>query len=471
MAFLAAYHQNKGLMGTHGLQPAKDYYDVLTKRYDNTAASPVDGTVISYPTWWKQFRDHPSLFWFVELTDETMDNVILSGLTLSSLLVLTTTTHDSMLILFALWLLYFSIVTSANGTSFYSYGWESQLLETGFLAIFLCQDVFPRLTVTGNVGATTAAATTMTNKPTGTTTKPPSPIILWLFRWLIFRISIGAGLIKIRGDSCWTEKTCLLYHFETQPIPSPTSFVFHFLPTSILQKAVDLDLFVQVYTSWMVLLPTNVPRCPRRLINNVLLILVRVGGIIQAAFMLNIIVSGNLGFLPHLTIIPALACLDDACFTMKWSKQLQRQQPQSQRIKNQPPAQSQQITNNQYVWKWSSPRLWLDIAFAGLVMSLSRPVVSNLLQLDGTRQQMNASFDSFRLVGTYGAFGSVGKQRYEPIISIAYAKDGRDINTANEAASSSSDLEWIELEFPCKPGNVDRVSKSLLIVAVSSRIV
>lgn len=44
-----------------------------------------------------------------------------------------------------LWLLDFSIVTLAEGTSFYSYGWESQLLETGFLAIFLCD--LPRLVV------------------------------------------------------------------------------------------------------------------------------------------------------------------------------------------------------------------------------------------------------------------------------------------------------------------------------------
>ena len=50
-----------------------------------------------------------------------------------------------MTLLFGLWILYFTIVTSANGTSFYQYGWESQLLETGFLAIFLCRNFWPKL--------------------------------------------------------------------------------------------------------------------------------------------------------------------------------------------------------------------------------------------------------------------------------------------------------------------------------------
>ena len=58
---------------------------------------------------------------------------------------------------------------------------------------------------------------------------PPMPIIV-LFRWLIFRIMLGSGLIKIRGDEIWRNGTALYYHFETQPIPGPLSRWFHFLP-------------------------------------------------------------------------------------------------------------------------------------------------------------------------------------------------------------------------------------------------
>jgi hypothetical protein len=58
-------------------------------------------------------------------------------------------------------------------------GWESQLLETGFLAIFLCPlfdtSSLPRFT-------------------------PTSKFVIWGYRWLIFRIMLGAvsrqGLLR-----------------------------------------------------------------------------------------------------------------------------------------------------------------------------------------------------------------------------------------------------------------------------------
>lgn len=48
-----------------------------------------------------------------------------------------------------------------------------------------------------------------------------------------------------------------------------------------------------------------------------------------------------------------------------------------------------------------------------LLVFLSVPVVQNLLS---SNQQMNTSFDSFRLVNTYGAFGSITKERTEVVL-------------------------------------------------------
>lgn len=53
----------------------------------------------------------------------------------------------------------------------FSAGWESQLLETGFLGMFLCP------------------LWTLSRLPRST---PPSSIVIWGFRWLIFRIMLGA---------------------------------------------------------------------------------------------------------------------------------------------------------------------------------------------------------------------------------------------------------------------------------------
>src|SRR5439155_18118 len=58
----------------------------------------------------------------------------------------------------------------------------------------------------------------------------PLILVFWLFRWLGFRIMVGAGLIKLRGDECWRDLTCMYYHYETQPIPNPLSRYLHFAP-------------------------------------------------------------------------------------------------------------------------------------------------------------------------------------------------------------------------------------------------
>ena len=147
--------------------------------------------------------------------------------------------------------------------------------------------------------------------------------------------------------------------------------------------------------------------------------------------MLNIILSGNFAFLNHVTIIPALACLDDACFP-RWLKNYVYQR--HQKIRSGGHSEVSTIRRRAKIL-----RVFIDICLVTLIGYLSVPVVANLLQMGGNRQAMNASFNSFRLVNTYGAFGSVGERRYEPIISV-----------------SSNGQNWTEIELPCKPGNVNR---------------
>src|SRR4051794_41824532 len=95
-----------------------------------------------------------------------------------------------MLAWFALWVLYLSIVNI--GQVFYGFGWEWLLLEAGFLAIFL-----------------------------GPASIAPPIVIIWLIRWLLFRVELGAGVIKLRGDPCWRGPARLSNHYESQPAPNP----------------------------------------------------------------------------------------------------------------------------------------------------------------------------------------------------------------------------------------------------------
>ena len=57
--------------------------------------------------------------------------------------------------------------------------------------------------------------------------RPRHVIVNWIYRWTLFRLMFGAGLIKMRGDPCWRDLTCLDYYFETQPIPNALSWYCH----------------------------------------------------------------------------------------------------------------------------------------------------------------------------------------------------------------------------------------------------
>ncbi len=123
-----------------------------------------------------------------------------------------------------MWALYLSIVNI--GQTFYAFGWESLLLEAGFLAAFL--------------GPGWSAV--------------PAPL-LWLFRWLLFRVEFGAGLIKLRGDPCWRDLTCLDYHHETQPMPNPLSWYFHNLPKPLHRAEVLGSHFAQLVAPFLLFFP------------------------------------------------------------------------------------------------------------------------------------------------------------------------------------------------------------------------
>jgi hypothetical protein len=240
------------------------------------------------------------------------------------------------------------------GQEWYSYGWEIQLLETGFLAAFLC----PLLD-----------ARPFSRRP------PPIQIIV-LFRWLIFRIMLGAGLIKLRGDEVWRNSTALYYHFETQPIPGPLSRWFHFLPRWILRAGVWYNWLAELIAPWFAF----GPRIARH-----------VSGVIMIFLQIILILSGNLSFLNLLTIVPALACFDDKGLSRVLPKGLVRRATAA--VENAETYRPMEIT------------AWVITVIIGFLSI--QPAVNML----SSQQIMNTSFDPLNLVNTYGAFGSVGKER------------------------------------------------------------
>ena len=120
-----------------------------------------------------------------------------------------------------------------------------------------------------------------------------------------------------------------------------------------------------------------------------------IAGSVIVVFQIVLILSGNLSFLNWLSIIPALACFDDGF----WAKLLPGALVRKART-----AAKQAVP--------SRPMLTTAWIVTVLVAILSIQPAINLLS---SRQIMNTSFDPLDLVNTYGAFGTVGKERYNVV--------------------------------------------------------
>jgi len=212
VAFLVAINQILPLIGSNGLTPVNLYLDRVSNALGSTGAG---------------FMRLPSLFWWWH-SDSAFIVIAWIGFILSLVVI---SGYSNAIILAVLWFIYMSF--NHVGQEWYGYGWEIQLTETGFLAIFLCPLLdmrpFPKR-------------------------EPPMPIII-LFRWLIFRLMLGAALIKIRGDAIWRNGTALYYHFETQPIPGPLSCWFHFLPRVVLRMGVWFNWLAELIAPFFAFWP------------------------------------------------------------------------------------------------------------------------------------------------------------------------------------------------------------------------
>ena len=204
-AFVSLLRQLEPLLGSRGLLPVAQLL-AWEKAHSGVGA------------FWRE----PTVFW-LSAADGTLRAAALAGIALSAAALLGVT---NALVQAALWALYLSFVHV--GQIFYGYGWETQLLETGFLAIFLC----PLCSV----------------RPLPGTAAPKA--VVWLLRWLIFRIMLGAALIKLRNDPCWRDLTCLDYFFETQPNPNPVAWWAHHAPHSVHALGVLFNHFVELVVPW-----------------------------------------------------------------------------------------------------------------------------------------------------------------------------------------------------------------------------
>ncbi|HZC74212.1 MAG TPA: lipase maturation factor family protein [Jatrophihabitans sp.] len=354
VAFLVALNQFRALLGSDGMLPIPRY---LTRI---------------------RFRRAPSLFHW-RYSDGLFAATCWLGMVLAALTLAGLTEQAplavTVLVWFVMWALYQSIVNV--GQRWYGFGWESLLLETGFLAIFV-----------GNADAA-----------------PPIATML-LLRWLLFRLEFGAGLIKVRGDPCWRDLTCLYYHHETQPMPGPLSWYFHRLPRPLHKVEVAANHVTQLVVPFGLFAPQPVAG---------------IAAGIMVITQLWLVISGNFSWLNWIAIVLGLSVLPDGF--------LQRLLP---------------IAPPDHPGATPLPFVIAVLAATALVLVLSYWPVRNMM---GSRQLMNASFNAWHLVNTYGAFGSVTKVRREVVVE----------GTSDERITP--DTVWREYEFKGKPGELRRLPR------------
>jgi len=357
IGFVVALNQFRPLLGEKGLLPATIFIQQVS------------------------FLQAPSLFHFfakdAAFTVAAWAGIFLSGLAITGL-------SDrysiwfSVMIWSSLWMLYLSFVNV--GQTFYAFGWESILLEAGFYAIFL-----------------------------GPSRVAPPKLIIWMLRWLLFRVMFGAGLIKLRGDPCWRDLSCLDYHYETQPMPNPLSWYLHWAPAWTHHAGVLFNHFAEVIVPFGYFFPGPIGVA---------------AGLITLLYQGLIFASGNLSFLNFLTMILAVTTLND-----RFLRAI--------------------IPDSRYVLLWPpEPPAPPGITFqtASILVTLMTAVLSvaPILNMLSARQVMNTNYNPLHLVGTYGAFGSITRIRYEVIIE------------GTEDPVVTARTVWREYEFKGKPGDPSR---------------
>ena len=256
IAFWSLATQILGLAGHDGILPADRYM---------TAAHTLDGI--------SRYWMLPTLTW-ISASDTFLRALCIGGAALAALLIAGILPA---LVLPLLWLAYLSLSVVCG--EFLSFQWDALLLEAGFLAIFLAP---------------------WTVRERARAPADPPRLVVWLFLWLLFRLMVGSGAVKLTsGDATWRGLTALTVHFETQPIPTPFAWYAHWLPAWLLKASTVIVFAIELLVPMFIV-------TTRRLRRWAFVPLV--------ALQIVIALTGNYAFFNLLTAALCVFLIDDAAW-------------------------------------------------------------------------------------------------------------------------------------------------------------
>jgi lipase maturation factor 1 len=202
IAFVSFGVQALGLVGSHGILPVADFLQAVRAGAGSAA-----------------YFEVPTLLW-LNASDAAISALWIAGALLG---LAAAAGFRQRIVLAACLILWLSVC--AAGQEFFAFQWDYLLAEAGFLAIFADR----------------------------------SPVRVWLFRWLIFRLIFFSGVVKLAsGDPTWRGLTALDYHYETQPLPTPPAWLMHQLPGLFQKISTAIVLFAELIVPFLFFGPRRV---------------------------------------------------------------------------------------------------------------------------------------------------------------------------------------------------------------------
>lgn len=378
-AFLSLWVQLPGLIGQNGILPTEQFVAATREQ-----AGPSQRWFLL-----------PTLAWF-DASDGMLHAQCAAGVLFSLGLAAGLAPWLSTL---ALWCLYLSL--TVIGRDFLAFQWDNLLLETGLLAVFLAP-----------------AGWTLRHR------ERASWFVIWLFRWLLFRLMFLSGIVKLTsGDVTWRSLTALSHHFQTQPLPTPLAWFAHQLPGTVLTGITGVMFVIELALPFLIL-------ASRR---------VRLWAFWPfVALQVAIMLTGNYAYFNWLTLLLCLSLLDDAAL-LRFSPSRIREWLR-QRVDAARPGVAE--------WQWPATILYharavVFVPFAGLVL-----MITSMQLLTGARLVTSwpepmvgvlKSTQPFRSINSYGLFAVMTQKRPEVVIE-----------------GSLDGTTWLPYEFRHKPGDVHR---------------
>jgi predicted DCC family thiol-disulfide oxidoreductase YuxK len=378
-AFLSLYPQLSGLIGHNGILPADQLMSAVAQQCDQQGIGL------------NRFHELPTLCWF-NASDGFLHLLCAAGIVLAVLLM---TGVAPVLCLFLLWLFFLSLVHV--GRDFLGFQWDSLLLETGFLAVFI-------------------APLQWFSRP-GTET-PPSRMFLWLLRFLLFKLMFSSGCVKLlSGDPNWRNLTALTFHYETQPLPPWTAWYANQLPLWFQKLSCAGTFMIELAAPFLIFAPRRIRFF---------------GAALLACLQTLIMVTGNYAYFNWLALALCLLLLDDFA--------LAKILPRKLTLPFAAPLQS------------TSPKplkLWAFLPLAAVALVIFAGSSFMLAMTLGARTSLlkplawvAAELEPFRSTNNYGLFAVMTTQRNEIIVE-----------------GSNDGTNWLAYEFKYQPGDVSRRPK------------